>query len=80
VVVLILDGGFRIKDGEFQLQDFYVTHLDTRNAFSFPENLIDVYFEATQYMFFILSKHKFSGIAYVRITNFNVEKGKKKLL
>jgi hypothetical protein len=39
-------------------------------AFRFSENLAD--------LFFLLLRHKFSSIAYVRLVNFNAEKRKKK--
>jgi hypothetical protein len=39
-------------------------------AFRFSENLAD--------LFFLLLRHKFSTIAYVRLVNFNAEKRKKK--
>jgi hypothetical protein len=39
-------------------------------AFRFLENLAD--------LFFLLLRHKFSSIAYVRVVNFNAEKRKKK--
>ncbi|MFT5926509.1 MAG: hypothetical protein ACI9WL_001257 [Rubritalea sp.] len=37
-------------------------------AFRFSENLAD--------LFFLLLRHKFSSIAYVRLVNFNAEKRK----
>jgi hypothetical protein len=39
-------------------------------AFRFVENLTD--------LFFLLLRHKFSSIAYVRLVNFNAEKREKK--
>jgi hypothetical protein len=39
-------------------------------AFMFSENLAD--------LFFLLLRHKFSSIAYVKLVNFNAEKRKKK--
>ncbi|MFT5926031.1 MAG: hypothetical protein ACI9WL_000774, partial [Rubritalea sp.] len=45
-------------------------HKSILKAFRFSENLAD--------LFFLLLRHKFSSIAYVRLVNFNAEKRKKK--
>jgi hypothetical protein len=44
--------------------------IDILKAFRFSENLAD--------LFFLLLRHTFSSIAYVRLVNFNTEKRKKK--
>ncbi|MFT5926569.1 MAG: hypothetical protein ACI9WL_001318 [Rubritalea sp.] len=45
-------------------------HMNILKVFRFSENLA--------VLFFLLLRHKFSSIAYVRLVNFNTEKRKKK--
>ena len=52
-------------------RNFYLK-MDTLKVFRFSENLAG--------LFFLLSRHKFSSIAIVKVSNFNAEKMKKKKL